>query len=99
MAWMEELLEERLDPCRMLPGAVSMVMVADVYSAGGAMPVGEGGGRVARYAQGRDYHIVMKRRLHRLADILRARHPGHEFRSFVDTGPVLEREHAARAGL
>jgi epoxyqueuosine reductase len=54
---------------------------------------------VARYARGRDYHVVMKKRLHALADALRARFAGEEFRAFVDTAPVLEREYAARAGL
>jgi epoxyqueuosine reductase len=98
MGWMEELLEERLDVCKMLPGARSVVMVGDVYGAGRG-EAGPGMGRIARYARGRDYHVVMKRRLHRLADVLRGRFPREEFRSFVDTGPVLEREHAVRAGL
>jgi epoxyqueuosine reductase len=54
---------------------------------------------VARYARGDDYHVVMKERLHALCDGLRADHPDSELRAFVDTAPVLEREHAARAGL
>lgn len=101
MKWMESLLEERLDPARMLPGAKSVVMVADFYVSErrGPQPSDAGMGRIARYAQGRDYHTIVKKRLHRLADELRSRHPGEEFRSFVDTGPVLEREHAMRAGL
>lgn len=100
MTYMEELLEERLDITRMLPGARTVVMVADVYARPGADPqTPSGHGRVARYARGIDYHVTIKRRLHRLADALRARHPGEEFRSFVDTGPVLEREQAVRAGL
>ena len=56
-------------------------------------------GRVARYAHGADYHKVLKKRLHGLADALAAEHPGHTFRTTVDTAPALEREHAARAGL
>jgi epoxyqueuosine reductase len=81
-----------------------LILVADQYAAPGsadqpATATSEPTGRVARYARGRDYHVVMRKRLHTLADALRTRHPGHEFRSFVDTGPVLEREHAARAGL
>jgi len=58
-----------------------------------------GEGLVARYARGVDYHEVMKGRLHGLCDALRAEHPGHVFRAFTDIEPVLEREHAARAGL
>jgi epoxyqueuosine reductase len=56
-------------------------------------------GRVARYAQGRNYHWVMKNRLHRLSDQLREEHPGAKFRTFVDTVPVLERELAELAGI
>lgn len=56
-------------------------------------------GRVARYARVRDYHDLIKRRLHALADALRHDYAGSEFRSFVDTAPVNERELAAAAGL
>ena len=56
-------------------------------------------GRIARYAQGRDYHKVMKKRLHELCDALAAEHPGAAFRAFVDTAPVMERELALKAGL
>lgn len=101
MDFMQELLEERLDITRMLPGAKSVIMVADRYAAGASatdrQPAAEGRGRVARYARGQDYHRVIKTRLHQLAGRLRALHSGHEFRSFVDSGPVMEREHAERA--
>ncbi len=56
-------------------------------------------GRIARYARGRDYHEVIKQRLHVICDELRARFAGEQFRAFVDTAPVMEREYAARAGI
>ena len=56
-------------------------------------------GRIARYALGDDYHKVMTRRLHRIADTLRERFPQADFKCTVDTAPMLEREHAERAGL
>jgi epoxyqueuosine reductase len=56
-------------------------------------------GTVARYARGKDYHDVMKRRLRVLCHELRAAFPGERFRVFTDDLPVLEREHAVRAGL
>lgn len=100
MRWLADDAETRLDVRRELPGARSVVMVADQYEPrGGRAEVAEGQGRLARYARGLDYHRVLKRRLHALADRLRVEHPGHEFRSFVDSAPVMEREHAARAGL
>ena len=55
--------------------------------------------RVARYAQGRDYHDLMTERLEALRARIEAAHPGAVLRRYVDTGPVLERELAARAGL
>lgn len=101
MAWLARNVEVRLDVTRLLPGARSVVMVADVYESPGAREdaVGRGMGRIARYARGRDYHRVIKDRLHVLADSLRAEHPEAAFRAFVDTAPVMERELAARAGL
>jgi len=110
MAWMEEYLSQRLDVSRLLPGARAVIMVADTYSAAGDVgrPSNSGNehaqdypahGSVARYARGEDYHAVLKRRLKRLADRLRALPFAAEFRTFVDTGPAMEREHAARAGL
>jgi len=55
--------------------------------------------RVARYAMGVDYHDLMKHRLEKLADRIRQAFPSCAARSYVDTGPVLERELASRAGI
>jgi epoxyqueuosine reductase len=54
---------------------------------------------VARYAAGRDYHNVLGRQLRRLAADLRARGWLGEWKKVVDAGPLLERSHAAEAGL
>lgn len=56
-------------------------------------------GRVARYATMPDYHVTIKKRLHQLADALHVEYPSQTFRGAVDTAPILEREHAMRAGL
>ncbi|HYE02689.1 MAG TPA: tRNA epoxyqueuosine(34) reductase QueG [Phycisphaerales bacterium] len=103
MDWLARHAAIRADPARLVPGCASLLMVADRYAARGsgsrAEPVASGHGLIARYARGRDYHATIKRRLHGLADTLAARFPAETFRCFVDTAPVLEREHAARAGL
>jgi epoxyqueuosine reductase len=107
MAFLADTVETLLDPSRELAGVRSVVMVADLYHARPAEgepsfsppPAGPVPGRIARYAQGRDYHTHLKKRLHRLNDELRPMFPGHHFRTFVDTAPVLEREFAHRAGL
>ncbi len=102
MDFMEEFVDQRLDPARVLEGGRWMIMVADLYTPRDRSedaPLPERHARLARYARGRDYHEVIKRRLHRLSDELRGTYAGSEFRSFTDTAPVTEREHAARAGL
>lgn len=95
----------RAQPELLLPGAKSAIMVADLYHArsdareAASLHADPPVGRIARYARGRDYHKVMKKRLHALCDELRSRHPLAEFRAFVDTAPLMEREIAQLAGL
>lgn len=102
MAWLERRLERRLDPSTLLVGARSALVVALHYHPPRA-PAGEPGGdlwpRVARYARGRDYHDVMEGRLKGLESRLATVCPEVGTRRYVDTGPLLERELAARAGL
>lgn len=101
MAWMERRREVREDPAQLLPGARTALCVALQYHPlkGQAEPDGDLWPRVARYARGRDYHDVMGRQLRALAERIRAAFPGCATRPYVDTGPLLERELAARAGL
>lgn len=101
MDWFREQLEDRMDLRRVLREARSVLMVADQYAVRGEaeQPLPPGHAKIARYARGRDYHRLMKKRLHAMADLLRERYPGNKFRSFVDTAPVLEREQALRCGL
>lgn len=54
---------------------------------------------VAKYARGTDYHLFMKKALQRLASRIEEAFPQTKSRVYVDTGPVLERELASRAGL
>jgi len=103
MAWLANNLEKRLDPMQLLDGARSVICVADDLTPGRENSKLEtrnsNTGRIARYAQFNDYHKIIKKRLHQLCDVLGQRAPAHQFRACVDTAPVLEREHAHRAGL
>jgi epoxyqueuosine reductase len=100
MAWLSTQRAERLDPGRLLPGARSVVALALSYRAaeppGGPPP---GHGAVARYARGRDYHAVMKRRLKALVEALRARDPSLGALASADLAPVMEKAWAERAGI
>ncbi|CAA9348336.1 MAG: Epoxyqueuosine reductase [uncultured Gemmatimonadaceae bacterium] len=104
MGWLARGAEKRRDTRLAVPAslartdarvpAVSAIVVAMDY--GGREP----GGPVARYARGQDYHAVLEERLRALHRWLEARLgravPG---KPYVDTGPLLERDLARRAGL
>ena len=101
MEYLRRRLEARRKPARILSGANSAVCVALQYHPldGDEEPDGDLWPFVARYARGRDYHDLMLERLQRLAARVEEAFPGTAWRAYVDTGPVLERELAARAGL
>lgn len=105
MGFMAKDLALRIDPRGHLPDTRAFLMVMDAYASREDPPTitpqapPPGHGAIARYARGRNYHDVMKKRLHALADALRLQYPGSDFRSFVDTAPVLERELAMLGGL
>ena len=98
MSYMERGEEKRCDPQKVLPGARSIVVLALNYWQGGAAHrAAATAGRVARYAWGEDYHDVISRKLDKIDNFLR-RFGGRQ-KSYVDTGPILERDHAAQAGI
>ncbi len=103
MHYLEKHVAARLDPQRILEGARSVICVADRHvdrAPSDRLPSERRDrGRIARYARGDDYHRVIKKRLHALADELSTRFPDEQFRACVDTAPLLEREYAARAGI
>ncbi|CAN5351311.1 tRNA epoxyqueuosine(34) reductase QueG [soil metagenome] len=94
MEYMGRNAEKRRDSRLPVPGAVSAIVVALNY--GGTSPSGP----IARYARGDDYHDVMLAKLRELQRLLAGR-VGRKIhgKPYVDTGPVLERELARRAGL
>jgi epoxyqueuosine reductase len=101
MGYLGRRVEARLEPATIIPGAQSVLCVALQYHplSEEEDPGGDLWPRVARYARGRDYHDVMGERLKELAARIAAVFPGVGSRPYIDTGPVLERELAARAGL
>ena len=99
----EDAVEARLRPERRWPEMKSAVVVSHHYASGEPEDEGAGADRgvIARYARGRDYHKVVKKKLLKLLREVEAV-VGRELpnsRAYVDTGPVLERELAQRAGL
>lgn len=93
MAWLERNQERRTDPQLVVPGAKSVIVLAMSYWQGDVSPKT----KIARYAWGDDYHDVIEKKLRELDAWLTAR--GGTQRCYVDTGPVLERDFAALAGI
>ena len=107
MAYMARNLPKRLAPEKLVPGGRSVICLAVSYAPGGEPPPPADlspkrrstDAIVARYAGGRDYHKVLKRRCRDLSDRIREIVPEFEGRAFVDSAPVAERTLAAQAGL
>jgi len=84
---------------RVLEGVKSVLMLALNYRTVEPTAAGPGQGRIARYAWGADYHVVIRQRLRRLERFHLQYTPGAGVRGVVDTAPFLERSFARRAGL
>jgi epoxyqueuosine reductase len=102
MSWLERNAPKRTDPQKVLPGARSVIVLAASYEISNrkSQIVNPKSGVVARYARFDDYHDVLGERLKSLAESVNQL-GGTEVRSlwYVDTGPLLERDFAQRAGL
>src|SRR5713101_4727187 len=98
MHYMERGAEKRSDPQRVLWGAKSIIVLALNYWQGKFRRSQTAAtGRIARYAWGDDYHDVITEKLDKIDIYLREF--GGEQKCYVDTGPILERDHAAAAGI
>jgi epoxyqueuosine reductase len=99
MGYMKNYFDKRLNPTLLVENARSVIVVLLNYYPSqvqdDAVP------QIAKYAYGKDYHVVMKQRLHQLFDEIQQLSPEKKIsgRAFVDSAPVLERRWAARAGL
>jgi len=101
MAWMETTAERRRDPSALWPDARSVVMLAMSYAPAGdplAALADPTRGAISVYAQGIDYHDILKSKLKSLAASLAAK-SGAGVKVFVDTAPIMEKPLAAAAGV
>jgi len=98
MGYMANHFEKRTDPTLLVEGARSVISLlfnyyTDKTQEDAQAPV------ISKYAYGRDYHFVMKERMHQLFGFIQSLQPGTEGRVFVDSAPVLDRAWARKAGL
>jgi epoxyqueuosine reductase len=99
MTYLHRQAARRANPAEIVPGATRALVLSRNYYRPDPPP-SDRGGLVAKYARGADYHDVLAGPLEALATFIRELGPpGTVARSFVDAGPVPERELAQRAGL
>jgi epoxyqueuosine reductase len=99
MTWMGRDPERRADPRLVLPGCRAIISLGMSYYTDYRADERRGHGRIARYAWGEDYHRIIGDRLTQLESRLKALAPGCQTRTYVDTGPVMEKYWAQEAGL
>lgn len=98
MHYLERNTDRRTDPVHLVNGAESLVVTGLNYYSGNpetlpGVPV------ISRYAYGTDYHIIIGEKLDRLLDFIKSCIAGAEGKSYVDSGPVMEKAWAVEAGI
>lgn len=97
MEYMARSLDRRDDVRCLMPSTESVVVLLKPYKPSGEQPLGAA--RVASFAWGEDYHVVIKRDINRLLTTIQASYPDVRGRAVVDSAPTFERDWAVRAGL
>ena len=97
MSYMENHFDLRIDPAKLVPGAKSVITLLLNYYP--EQKQSENAPRIARYAFGKDYHEVIRAKLHALLSLVKEHIGEVNGRGFVDSAPVLERAWAVRSGL
>ncbi len=103
MQWMAAHGSKRTNPAELVPGTSRVISVRMDYLPGDTQMARRLAqpelAYVSRYALGRDYHKLMRRRLQQLAERIQALIGPFGYRAFVDSAPVMERALAVQAGL
>ncbi len=104
MEWMARHGSKRTRPAELVPGTLSVISVRLDYLPESHVAIEDAladpaRAFVSRYALGRDYHKLLRRRLQRLAERVAARVGDFGYRVFVDSAPVMEKPLAQKAGL
>lgn len=97
MQYMERHFDLRVDPSKLVPGARSVITLLMNYYPAAHQEAGQP--KVARYAYGKDYHEVIKKKLQALLGLIKEHIGEVQGRGFVDSAPVLERSWAVLSGL
>jgi epoxyqueuosine reductase len=99
MNYMEKNIHKRKDVKEILPSAKSIISLALNYYTPEHHTNEKQIGKVSRYAWGKDYHLIIWQKLDELETALKELDPELETLSYVDTGPVMDKAWAVRAGI
>lgn len=99
MKYMENNIEKRRKVKEILRGAKSVISLGMNYHTNYKHHDKLNYGKVSKYAWGKDYHLVMWEKLEKLIEELKNIDTGFEAKYYVDTGPVMDKAWAVRAGL
>lgn len=97
MHYMERYFDLRIDPCKLVPGAKSVITLLLNYFP--TEKQADDAVKISKYAYGKDYHEVIRKKLNTLIESLKKNIGEIHGRGFVDSAPVLERTWAQRSGL
>lgn len=99
MKYMERNIEKRRDVSQILPDAKSIISLTLNYFTEDQHSQDKNLGKVSRYAWGKDYHMIIWEMLEKLEEKLKKVDSEFESKSYVDTGPVMDKAWAVRAGI
>lgn len=99
MHWMARDDGKRTDPAMIVPGARSIIALALNYYTSIKHSADPETGKISRYAWGDDYHDILLEKLEQLWTWIRSNFPAAQGKYYVDTGPVMEKAWAQRAGI
>ena len=99
MSYMEKNFNKRKDVKEILPNAKSIISLALNYYTPEKYSNENDRGKISRYAWGKDYHLIIWQKLDELETMLKDIEPEFETLSYVDTGPVMDKAWAVRAGI
>jgi epoxyqueuosine reductase len=99
MRWMSRDPERRINPCKILSEARSIIALAVNYYTPENHSESPNDGKISRYAWGRDYHLILKERLKLLAEWIVSIEPSTSGLYYCDTGPIMDKAWAHKSGL
>lgn len=97
MKWMEKNIDKRMNLRNVLDNAQSVLVFSHSYFTG--IDHTDNNYKISRYAWGDDYHIILLEKLKKIENFLISFFPNCKTKSYVDTGPILEKQWAVRSGL